>query len=73
MRTTMPDEGLAMRVPDGKDSEEIGACDVVPTSTDLHASQERITTQLLDNLEEELNREYTDATGFCITRLLSSP
>ena len=56
MRTAVPDKGLAMRVPDGNDSEEIGACDVVPTPTNLHASPERITIQLLDDLEEELDR-----------------
>ena len=64
MGTAMFDEGLAMRGPDGNNGEEIGACDVVPTPTNLHASPERNTIQLLDDLEEELDRQCADGTGF---------
>ena len=69
----MFDEGLAMRGPDGNNGEEIGACDVVPTSTDLHASPERIAIQLRDYLEEELDREYTYGTGFGTVSWLDGP
>lgn len=73
MRTTMFDEGLAMRVPDGDNSKEIGACDVVPTPTNLHASPERNTIQLLDDLEEELNRQYAYRTKFGTVSWLDGP
>ena len=71
MRTAVPDKGLAMRVPDGNDSEEIGSGNVVPTPANLQAGRERLTIQLLDDLEEKLDREYADGSVFGIMSLLN--